>query len=89
MLLFLIFLVAGYFGYRWFGWTGVGGAGVLFLAAYVGQSLYRKAREHSNRVKGALLVGTPLSDSEKLHMSNMRERDSRMADRQTAKNKYR
>jgi len=51
--------------------------------------MYQKAREHSNRVKGALLVGTPMSESEKLHMSNMRERDERMADRQAAKNKYR
>ena len=89
MLLFLIFLVAAYFGYRWFGWTGVGGAGVLFVVAYLLQSVFRTSRERSERVKGALLVGTPLSESEKLHMSNMKERDQRMAERQETKNKYR
>ena len=89
MLLFLIFLVAGYFGYHYFGWTGVGGAAALYLVSFLILAMLRTSRERSDRVKGALLVGTPMSDSEKLHMSVMRERDQRMSDRESGKNKYR
>jgi hypothetical protein len=51
--------------------------------------MYRSSRERSQRVNGALIVGTPLSDAEKAHLGVMRERDQRMSERQAAKNKLR
>jgi hypothetical protein len=87
VLQFIVLAAAAYCAYRWLGgWpTAAGVVVIYFLVSYI----YRSSRERSQRVNGALIVATPLSDAEKAHMGLMRERDQRMAERQAAKNKFR
>jgi hypothetical protein len=87
VLQFIALAAAAYCAYRWLGgWPAAAGiVGIYFLVMY----MYRSSRERSQRVNAALIVATPLSDAEKAHLGQMRERDERMADRQAAKNKFR
>lgn len=82
MLQWILVIVVAYFAFRWLGWPAAAGTVVLYL---IGSYLYRKSREHSERVKGALIVSMPLSDSEKIHMESMQERNQRLAQRQSGK----
>jgi hypothetical protein len=82
LLQWLLVLVVAYFAFRWLGWPAAAGVIVLYL---IGSYLYRKSREHSERVKGALIVSMPLSAEEKIHMETMRDRNQRLADRQSGK----
>lgn len=87
MLQFIALAAVAFCAYRWLGgWpTAAGVVVIYFLVMYV----YRSSRERSQRVNAALIVGTPLSDAEKAHLGEMRERDQRMSERQSAKNKFR
>jgi hypothetical protein len=82
LLQWILVLVVAYFAFRWAGWPAAAGVIVLYL---IGSYLYRKSREHSDRVTGALIVSMPLSDSEKIHMESMQERNQRLAQRQSGK----
>jgi hypothetical protein len=87
VLQFIAVAAAAYCAYRWLGGWPMAAAVVVayFLLSY----LYRSSRERSERVQAALIVGTPLSPEEKLHLGNMQERNQRLAARQAAKNKNR
>jgi hypothetical protein len=87
VLQFIALAAAAFCAYRWLGgWPSAAGVVVIyFLVMY----MYRSSRERSQRVNGALIVATPLSDAEKAHLGVMRERDQRMSERQAAKNKLR
>ncbi len=83
MLQWIVVLVVAYCAYRWAGgWPVAAGVIVLYV---IGSYLYRKSREHSERVKAALIVSMPLSDAEKIHMESMQERNQRLAQRQSGK----
>jgi hypothetical protein len=82
VLQWIVVLVVAYFAYRYLGWPAAAGTVVIYL---LGSYLYRSSREASERVKGALIISTPLSAEEKAHMGDMAERNQRMAQRQSGK----
>jgi hypothetical protein len=83
LLQWILLLAVAYAAYRWLGgWPEAAGVVALYL---VGSYWYRSSRAHSERVKGALIISAPLSDSEKAHMGAIAERNERMAQRPMGK----
>jgi len=83
VLQWVLVLVVAYLAYHYLGgqdWLAAGGVILIYLLA---SWWFRVSRERSNRLKGAEIVGRPLSDSEKVHFGDMSERNDRLAERQT------
>ena len=85
MLQYLLLIVLAYLGYRYFSWPG---AAVVVVAWFGLGFLYRTVQARASRDAAVQVISKPLSDSEKQHLSDMRERDQRMAEREAAKSRY-
>lgn len=83
---YILLAVLAYLGYRFYSWWGVLAVVVAYIVITV---VYRMARANADKRAAVQIVGTPLSDAEKAHLSLMKERDQRMAERQASKTKYR
>lgn len=84
MVQWIVVLALAYAAYHFLGnnWWAAGGVIVLYL---VGSYWYRKSREHSDRIQGAIIVGTKMSDEERAHMGVVAERNQQMAQRQSTR----
>lgn len=78
MFQWVLVLIVAYMAFRWAGWPAAAATVVVYLIA---SYIYRKSREHSDRVKGALIVSMPLSADEKIHMEAIGDRNQRLAQR--------
>lgn len=85
MFQWILVLITAYMAYRLTGsWLGTNSwmASVAVVVVYlIASTMYRKSREHSDRVKGALIVSMPLSAEEKIHMEAIGDRNQRLAKR--------
>lgn len=85
MLQYLLLVVLAYLAYRYFSWTG---AAIVVVAWFALGYLYSVLRARASTKAAVQVISAPLSDDEKHHMSEMRERDRRMAEREASKNRY-
>ena len=80
MLQWIVVLAVAFAAYYFLhNWWIAGAVIVLYLVISI---WYRRTREHQERVQGAIIVGTKLSDDEKMHMGNQVAHNSQMESRQ-------
>ncbi|MBV8081353.1 MAG: hypothetical protein JOY86_00055 [Candidatus Eremiobacteraeota bacterium] len=79
MVLALAFAAYHFLGNNW--WAAGGVIVVYLVASY----FYRKSREQHDRVQGAIIVGTKLSEEGRAHMGVVAEHNDRMSQRQAAR----
>jgi len=85
VLQYILLILVAYLGYRYFSWTG---AAVVVVAWFVLGYVYRATQSRASTNAAVQVISNPLSDDEKLHMNVMRERDQRMAERESSKGRY-
>ena len=84
MVQWILVLALAYVAYHFLGnnWWAAGAVIVLYL---VGSYFYRRSREQHDRVQGAIIVGTKLSDEERAHMGVVADQKQRIAERQATR----
>jgi len=86
LLQYLALAVLAIFGFHFFSWPGA----ALVVVVWFGLSyIYRSRQSQTSTDAAVAVISQPLSDAEKQHLSDVRDRDQRMTERETAKKNYR
>ena len=80
MLQYLLLLVVAFFAYQWKGWPAALGVVVAYIVIV---ALYRMSRAKADKQAAIQVLRTPLSDAEKIHVSEIKERNQRLEERRS------